>query len=68
MGGIHERERGVYKEGFLVEFPHPKQRNIVWTCVEDNIIKEKEEYKKIGLCGFTYSYLKKRRVGVRKME
>ena len=24
------------------------------TCVEDNFVGEKEEYKEIGLCGFDY--------------
>ena len=33
---------------------HPKGGNIVWTCVEDNIIEEKEDYKYIGLHGFDY--------------
>ena len=33
---------------------HKKGGNIVLTCVEDNIIEEKEDYKDIGLCGFHY--------------
>ena len=33
---------------------HPKGGNIVWTCVKDNIIEEKEYYEAIGLCGFDY--------------
>ena len=33
---------------------HPKGGNIFWTCVKDNVIKEKEDYKAIGLCGFDY--------------
>ena len=33
---------------------HPKGVNIVLTCVKDNIIKEKEYYKAIGLRGFDY--------------
>ena len=36
---------------FLVAFTHQKWGNIVWTCVEDNIIKEKEDYKEIRLRG-----------------
>ena len=32
--------------------PHPKGGVIVWTCVKDRIINEKEDYKYIGLRGF----------------
>ena len=35
--------------------PHLKGGGIVWTCVKDNIIKEKEDCKYIGLCGFYYT-------------
>ena len=34
--------------------PHPKGGTIVWICVKDHIIDEKEDYKEIGLCGFDY--------------
>ena len=34
--------------------PHPKWGAIVWTCVKDHIIDEKEDYKDIGLRGFYY--------------
>ena len=34
--------------------PHPKGGCIVWTCVKDHIIDEKEKYKAIELCGFDY--------------
>ena len=34
--------------------PHPKGGAIVWTCVKDHIIDEKEDYKDIGLRGFDY--------------
>ena len=37
---------------FLVSVPHPKWGTIVWTCVKDHIIDEKEAYKDIGLRGF----------------
>ena len=33
---------------------HPKGGKIVWTCVKDHVIDEKEDYKDIGLCGFDY--------------
>ena len=32
--------------------PHPKRGGVVWTCVKDHIINEKEDYKDIGLRGF----------------
>ena len=35
-------------------FMYPKIGNIIWTCVEDNVTEEKEEYNAIGLCGFDY--------------
>ena len=31
--------------------PHPKGGKIVWTCVKDHVIEEKEDYKEIGLHG-----------------
>ena len=34
--------------------PHPKCRTFFWTCVKDNTIEEKEDYKAIGLNGFDY--------------
>ena len=34
--------------------PHPKGWGVVWTCVKDHIIVEKEEFKYIGLRGFDY--------------
>ena len=34
--------------------PHPKRGAFVWTCVKDNIIDEKDDYKDIGLRGFGY--------------
>ena len=38
----------------MVYVPHPKGGNIVFTCVKDNIIDEKEQYEAIGICGFYY--------------
>ena len=35
--------------------PHTKGGAIVWTCVKDHIIHEKEDYKDIGICGFDYT-------------
>ena len=52
---FYMKEKGelIIRE-FFVAFIHPKRGNIVWTCVEDNIIYEKEEYRTIILCGFYY--------------
>ena len=38
----------------LVSVPHPKGKNIVWTCMTDHIIDEKDQYEAIGLRGFDY--------------
>ena len=37
-----------------MSIPHPKGREIVCTCVKDNTIDEKEQYKAIGLREFGY--------------
>ena len=47
MGHIHKREEGFDKDIFLVAVTHSKGGNIIWTCVKDNIIEEKEEYEAI---------------------
>ena len=39
---------------FLVYVPQPKGGGIVWTCVKDHSIDEKEQYEAIGLRGFDY--------------
>ena len=39
----------------MVSVPHTKLGKIVWTCVKDHVIDEKEDYKYIGLRGFDYS-------------
>ena len=36
---------------------------MVWTCVKDNIIKEKEDYKAIKLCGFEYTFFEEEEGG-----
>ena len=33
---------------------HLKGGVIICTCVEGNVVGEKEEYNKLGLCGFDY--------------
>ena len=45
----------LIKREFSVSVPHPKGGDIVWTCVKDHIIDEKEDYKSIGLRGFDYT-------------
>ena len=42
---------------------HPKGGNIVWTCVKDNIIEEKEDYEAIGIRGFDYKLYEEEEVG-----
>ena len=48
-----ENEDLINRE-FLVSVPHTKGGNIVWTCVKDNTIKEKEKCKAIRICVFDY--------------
>ena len=42
-------EKKLRKRYFLVSVPHTKGGNIVWTCVNDHIIDEKEQYEAIGI-------------------
>ena len=44
----------MIKRYVLVSVPNLKGRNIVWTCVNNDIIDEKEKYDAIGICGFDY--------------
>ena len=44
----------MIKREFSVSVTYPKGGNILWACVKDNIIKEKDQYKSIGLRGFDY--------------
>ena len=37
-----------------MSFLHPKGGNIVWTCVRDHIMEEKDNCEAIGLRGFDY--------------
>ena len=44
------------------------KRGDFWVCVKDNIIKEKEYYKAIEICGFDYkSFEEEEGVEVRKV-
>ena len=47
----------------MTEFPVPKEENIVWTCVKDNIIKESRPMRILDYVDLIINYLKKRRVG-----
>ena len=42
---------------------NPKGGAIVWTCVKDHIIGEKEDYKYIGQRGFGYKLFKEEEGG-----
>ena len=43
--------------------PHPKGVYIVWACVKDDIIEEKEDYEAIGLRGFDYKIFEEEKGG-----
>ena len=47
----------------MVSVPNPKGGTIVWTCVKDHVIDEKEDYKEIGLRGFDYSLFEEKEGG-----
>ena len=49
-----KEKKELIKRKFLVSVMHPKVGNIIWTCVKDNIIEGKKDYKAIGLLGFDY--------------
>ena len=59
---VKEKEELITRE-FLVSVPHPKGGTIVWTCVKDHVIDEKEDYKEIGLRGFDYSLFEEKEGG-----
>ena len=50
---VKEKEDLTKKE-CLVFVLHPRGGSIVWNCVKDHIINEKEDRKDIGLRGFDY--------------
>ena len=46
MGGLHEREGGFDKDGFLCgSYMYEGGGEGAWSFVKDNIVREKEEYK-----------------------
>ena len=45
----------MIKREFLVQVPHPEGGGIIWTCVNDNIIEEKEENREIRLLSSNYT-------------
>ena len=50
---VKEQEE-IITRALLVSVPHPKGGTIVWTCVKDHVIDEKEDHKDIGIRGFDY--------------
>ena len=46
-----------------MSFPHPKGGGVFWTCVKDDIINEKEDYKDIGKRGFDYKLFEEEKGG-----
>ena len=51
-----------------MKVPHLKGGNIVWTCVDDIIIEEKEDNMEIGLHVFNYKLLEEKKArGVREV-
>ena len=60
--------KGLIKRILLVSIPHPKKENIVWTCVKDHIIDEKEDYGAIVLGEFDYKLFEEEEgVGIREI-
>ena len=59
---VKEKEELITRS-FLVSVPHPKGGKIVWTCVKDHVIEEKDDYKEIGLRGFDYSLFEEKEGG-----
>ena len=57
---VKEKEELITR-AFSVSVPYPKGGTIVWTCVKDHIIDEKEDYKEIGLRGFDYSLFEEKK-------
>ena len=58
-----KQKEELLKRDFLVSVPHPKEGEIVWTCVKDHIIDESEDYKDIGLLGFGFKLFEEEEVG-----
>ena len=59
---VKEKEE-IITRSFSVSVPHPKGGKIVWTCVKDHVIEEKEDYKEIRLRGFDYSLFEEKEGG-----
>ena len=59
---VKEKEELITRSS-SVSVPHPKGGKIVWTCVKDHVIEEKEDYKNIGLRGFDYSLFEEKKGG-----
>ena len=60
---VHMKQKEDFiKREFLVTVTHPKGGGVVWTCAEDNIIEEKQEYREIVLHGFYYKLFEEEEV------
>ena len=46
-----------------MEVPHLRWGKIVWTCVEDDIIEDKEDKRELGLCGFDITLFEENKDG-----
>ena len=55
MGGIQKKKEDLINRDYLVQVPQQKGGKIVWTCVEDNSIKEKEDNRDIVIYGVNYT-------------
>ena len=60
---IKEEEELINRE-FSVSVPYPKGVNIVCTCMQDHIIKGKEQYEAIGIHGFDYKLFEEEEGGL----
>ena len=63
---VKEKEELITRS-FSVLMPYPKGGKIIWTCVKDHVIEEKEDHKEIGLRGFDYSLFEEKE-GEEKQE
>ena len=59
---VKDKEKLIKRE-FSVPVPHTEGGGIVWTCVKDRIIDEKQQYEAIGLRGFYYKLFEEEEAG-----
>ena len=56
------KKNGVDKERFFGVHSTSNMEGVVWNCVKDHIIDEKEDCKTIGLRGFDYKLFEEEEV------